>query len=296
MAAILRPTLREVCPTAVFTLSHVHVGLKKSGDFQNAARWLLPRCRLREAANGVGFEHLHRRLEAPKGPYSYKPQNVGFEPRNVGREPAALAPGGGFAGAAVAEFCWFEEWAGWEGVEKHGGTGHGSMFHSKVDGFIEEEWTFYQAPGAEPVMLPETSSFFNNPAARGGDLHICHFRTSSEDERTALLAHWDSSLSEAQLERRSSSWGAFAVILENKFRRGEFAFIAEAQRDVIRGSLARLALVSRIGEWVKTAPCSEAGEVLRFGPPLWPKDMAMTPKDIDDQGSDEDTFPNISPS
>lgn len=289
MSTLLRPTLREVSAIAVFTISHVHVPKGRSGDFQQAARWLLPRCRVREAANGQGFEHLHLRAYTPHaGPYSYKPQNVGFEPQNVGRGSVISAADA----VEVDELVWLEEWADWEGVEKHGGTGHGSLFHSKVDGFIEEEWSFYQPPeDAAPVMLPETA-FFNNPAKRG-ELHICHLCTSSADERTALLAHSAETLS------ASASWGAFAVILENKFRKGEFAFIAESERDVINGDdvlakLARLGLASRMEDWVAEAPCSEAGDVLRFGPPLWPEDMAMTSKDIGEEGSDAGTFPDIS--
>jgi hypothetical protein len=145
--ALLPSRLREVSPLAVFTLSHVHVPQYRSTDFEKAAKWLLPRCRLREASSGQVFEHLHRRRPesspdlAPPLPYHFNAANAGFEQRNVGREPAALSSGGAFAGAAVSEFCWFEEWAGWEGVEAHGGTGHGQRFHGAVDGFIEEEWT-----------------------------------------------------------------------------------------------------------------------------------------------------------
>ena len=118
-AATSAPTLRALSADAVITLSHVHCPRGTSaGQFRAAARWLLPRCRLREAANGQQFEHLHARIDsASESSYSYKPGNVGFEKQNVGRS-AVLAPG-----SAADELMWFEEWRDWSGVAKHGETG-----------------------------------------------------------------------------------------------------------------------------------------------------------------------------
>ena len=146
------------------------------------------------------------------------------------------------------------------------------------------------------MRLPEGESFFNRPAQRG-DLHVVHLRTASSTERAALLAHSDEIIAGASSSSSSSSSSsaavAYSVLLENKFRSGEFALIAEssaASRDPPEGS----SLASRLGEWVSAAPCSEAGDVLSFGPPLWPEDMAMQHADIGEEASDAATFPCLS--
>ena len=152
------------------------------------------------------------------------------------------------------------------------------------------------------MRLPEGESFFNRPAQRG-DLHVVHLRTASSTERAALLAHSDeiiagassSSSSRSRSSSRSSSSAAvaYSVLLENKFRSGEFALIAEssaASGEPPEGS----SLASRLGEWVSAAPCSEAGAVLSFGPPLWPEDMAMQHADIGEEASDAATFSDLS--
>ena len=91
-----RPMLREVSPLAVFTLSHVHVPRHMAKDFEVAARWLLPRCRIREKAFGQAFEHLHRRNTpgTSDGAYSFNAANVGFEAQNVGRGEVISGSGG----------------------------------------------------------------------------------------------------------------------------------------------------------------------------------------------------------
>jgi hypothetical protein len=135
------------------------------------------------------------------------------------------------------------------------------------------------------VRLPEGESFFNRPAQRG-DLHVVHLRTASSTERAALLAHSDEIIAGASSSSSSSSAAvAYSVLLENKFRSGEFALIAEssaASGEPPEGS----SLASRLGEWVSAAPCSETGDVLSFGPPLWPEDMAMQHADIGEEASD----------
>ena len=144
------------------------------------------------------------------------------------------------------------------------------------------------------MRLPEGESFFNRPAQRG-DLHVVHLRTASSTERAALLAHSDEIIAGASSSSSSSSSAAvaYSVLLENKFRSGEFALIAEssaASGEPPEGS----SLASRLGEWVSAAPCSETGDVLSFGPPLWPEDMAMQHADIGEEASDAATFPYLS--
>ena len=144
------------------------------------------------------------------------------------------------------------------------------------------------------MRLPEGESFFNRPAQRG-DLHVVHLRTASSTERAALLAHSDEIIAGASSSSSSSSSAAaaYSVLLENKFRSGEFALIAEssaASGEPPEGS----SLASRLGEWVSAAPCSETGDVLSFGPPLWPEDMAMQHADIGEEASDAATFPCLS--
>jgi hypothetical protein len=143
------------------------------------------------------------------------------------------------------------------------------------------------------VRLPEGESFFNRPAQRG-DLHVVHLRTASSTERAALLAHSDEIIAGASSSSSSSSAAvAYSVLLENKFRSGEFALIAEssaASGEPPEGS----SLASRLGEWVSAAPCSETGDVLSFGPPLWPEDMAMQHADIGEEASDAATFSDLS--
>ena len=144
------------------------------------------------------------------------------------------------------------------------------------------------------MRLPEGESFFNRPAQRG-DLHVVHLRTASSTERAALLAHSDEIIAGASSSSSSSSSAAvaYSVLLENKFRSGEFALIAEssaASGEPPEGS----SLASRLGEWVSAAPCSETGDVLSFGPPLWPEDMAMQHADIGEEASDAATFSDLS--
>jgi len=69
-------------------------------------------------------------------------------------------------------------------------TGHGNLFHGAVDGYIEEEWTFYQAPQGAPaaVMLP-SASFFNSPTRRSS-LFCTHLKTVGDSQRAELLAHF----------------------------------------------------------------------------------------------------------
>ena len=154
------------------------------------------------------------------------------------------------------------------------------------------------------MRLPEGESFFNRPAQRG-DLHVVHLRTASSTERAALLAHSDEIIAGASSSSSSSSSSAaaaYSVLLENKFRSGEFALIAESSaasgeppegypEGCPEGSSS---LASRLGEWVSAAPCSETGDVLSFGPPLWPEDMAMQHADIGEEASDAATFPCLS--
>ena len=147
------------------------------------------------------------------------------------------------------------------------------------------------------MRLPEGESFFNRPAQRG-DLHVVHLRTASSTERAALLAHSDEIIAGASSSSSSSSAAvAYSVLLENKFRSGEFALIAEssaASGEPPEGYPEGSSLASRLGEWVSAAPCSEAGAVLSFGPPLWPEDMAMQHADIGEESSDAATFPCLS--
>ena len=109
---------------AVFTLSHVHCPASSTSTFTAGARWLLPRCRQREAKNGQRFEHLHARATSSASgtcsdgrSYRYRAANAGFEAQNVGR--GSRIP----EGTAANEFVWFEQWRDWSGVEKHGSTG-----------------------------------------------------------------------------------------------------------------------------------------------------------------------------
>ena len=152
------------------------------------------------------------------------------------------------------------------------------------------------------MRLPEGESFFNRPAQRG-DLHVVHLRTASSTERAALLAHSDEIIAGASSSSSSSSSAAvaYSVLLENKFRSGEFALIAESSaasgeppEGYPEGCPEGSSLASRLGEWVSAAPCSEAGAVLSFGPPLWPEDMAMQHADIGEEASDAATFSDLS--
>ena len=81
---------------AVFILSHVHCPVSKAQLFRDAAKWILPRCRLRETPNGQAFEHLHARLSTgDAAAYAYRAAASGFEPRNVGRGASPALHGGG---------------------------------------------------------------------------------------------------------------------------------------------------------------------------------------------------------
>ena len=103
-------------------------------------------CRIKETVNGQVFEHLHAsatnaKAEAnlvPERHHEYLPNRCGFSPRNATGRGELIA-----AGADIREYVWFEEWADWSGIEKHGDTWHGKLFHSVMDEHIEEEWTFY---------------------------------------------------------------------------------------------------------------------------------------------------------
>ena len=318
---------------AVFILSHVHCPVSKAQLFRDAAKWILPRCRLRETPNGQAFEHLHARLGGPTGPdaaaaYAYRAAASGFEPRNVGRgaSPALRDDGGSSGGGAVEEFVWFEEWRDWSGVALHGETSHGTRTHAAIDGFIEEEWTFYtpcRGASAAPLALPPPA-FFNaaHGRARGrGEMVVAHLRLAAAAappagseaaeeppataEREALLAHFGASGAEpggvcAALASGGAHGGGgegggggagetallFAMLLESRTRPREFALVAEAP-----AGPPALALATAVEARLASAPCAlEHSGALRFGAPLWPEDMALTLADIDAQ-SDTDTFP-----
>ena len=72
------------------------------------------------AVNGQVFEHLHaasaNRLQPPRE-HQYEPSRCGFSERHLNGRGEVIEPG-----TAVREFMWFEEWADWAGVEKHGNT------------------------------------------------------------------------------------------------------------------------------------------------------------------------------
>ena len=129
---------------------------------------------------------------------------------------------------------------------------------------------------------------------------MVHLRAASSTERAALLAHSDEIIAGASSSSSSSSSSAaaaYSVLLENKFRSGEFALIAEssaASGEPPEGYPEGSSLASRLGEWVSAAPCSETGDVLSFGPPLWPEDMAMQHADIGEEASDAATFSDLS--
>jgi hypothetical protein len=232
--------------------------------------------------NGQAFEHLHaKRAEASV--HSYTPSECGFEAQNVGRG-SVLA-----VGTVVQHFVWFEEWATWSGVELHGKTQHGALFHASMDRFIEEEWTFYQVPKerAGIARIPTAAGFFNHPSARcANELHIAHLKTASDAQRGELLLHFrpgsagDQLISELVSEEDESG---YTLLLENRFKPGEFVYIVEGR---VPG------LGQRMKEILASAPCEDCGAVLLFGPPLWPEDLGLTAGDIG--GSDELTLPKVS--
>jgi hypothetical protein len=187
----------------------------------------------------------------------------------------------------VDEFVWFEEWAGWSGVEAHGGTDHGTLFHREVDTFIEEEWTFYEPPkGAAPVWLPPPSQFFNDMSKRS-NFYLAHVKTDGEAQRSQLLSNKSRfQMTSVILGEEDESSSNYAVLLENRFRPGEFALISEGER----GSTA--CIDQHIGVWLQqvlaTGLAVEAGDVMAFSPPLWPEDMSVTEKAI--EGGDEESW------
>jgi len=175
---------------------------------------------------------------------------------------------------------WFEEWRDWKGVEKHGETAYGKKFHSVLDEYIEEEWTFYQAPfddlpasfdPRQQHCLPSGVDFFNstNPHQRGS-LEVVHAKTDSNC-RHAIF--------EAYIEAQSKKGAplTYTILLENRFNSNEFVMLAEMCRDV---SLPPPGAGVSPQEWPGTksetfsrqvsriADCSH----LRFGPALWPED------------------------
>jgi hypothetical protein len=267
---------RAVPPQAVFVLSHVHCPVSHVELFRDSAKWVLPRCRLREAANGQAFEHLHLKAGDAKS-YEYIASSCGFEDRNVGRGVVISA------GTAVNEFCWFEEWADWSGVEAHGKTEHGKLFHASMDRFIEEEWTFYQLPKERVgvARIPSAADLFNRASVRM-TLRITHLKTAGEAQRSELLDHFRPGSAGDELISDDDTSG-YTLLLENRSRPGEFVFLVEGSAPDLDEHLERI---------VASAPCSECSAVLRFGPPLWPEDMELTMADV--AGADEQTLPKPS--
>ena len=209
--------------------------------------------------------------------------------------------------ADVREFMWYEEWDSWAGVEAHGATAHGQAFHAAVDSFIEEEWTFYQAPfrdlpvtfdPAELNVLPCADRFFNSPERRGGLLRVVHLQT---DDRAALLAAYAESRAQEAAATAAAAAGAgvsagagagatgsaaaagYAILLENRFERGQFVLLAEGAG----GSASAVAAARASGQvlplhvlknahsaWLAGARRYADLSDLAFGPQLWPEDVA----------------------
>lgn len=262
--------MRDVEPGAVFVLSHVACPTGRTHQFRDAARWVLPRCRQREDVNGQQFEHLHAGRAGDRPCHEFKPGNAGFEARNCGRDPTIEL------GAAVDHFVWFEEWRSWDGIEKHGDTEHGSIFHKAMDRHIEEEWTFYSLAEGCPhaQQLPDAATFFRDPASGGARsvLHLLHMRARDEARREELLLDFGASLGQLGAE--------YAVLLENRSKRGELVLIAEGGAPELAQRLTEL--TERMH-----ALCSEVGGLLTFGGPLWPEDVDV---EIGESRSDLESF------
>ena len=167
-------------------------------------------------------------------------------------------------------------------------SGHGKRFHAAVDGFIEEEWTFYQAPTGFPAaaMLPP-ASFFNSPTRMRSSLFCVHLRTAGGSQRSELLAHF---CGPGKLDASPSTGILYAVVLENKFRRGEFVFLVEAD-----GSAddPLFSAHGKISASLSAAPCDQAGDLLQLGPPLWLDDLGLVQCDVTPASADAASFPHL---
>ena len=112
----------------------------------------------------------------------------------------------------------------------------GKKFHSVLDEYIEEEWTFYQAPyhdlpeGFDPNRrhtLPSGQIFFNNaePCTRG-PLEVVHAKTDTRS-RKALVDAFAKSQEE---DSPHSPACRYMILLENRFSANEFVVLAELKR------------------------------------------------------------------
>ena len=266
--------MRAICRDAVFTLSHVHCPVRHAPKFESAAKWILPHCRLKETANGQIFEHLHPSpANLGEGrPHEYVRARSGFCARNA-TGCGEIVRGGD----AVHEYMWFEEWRDWSGVEKHGATAHGQRFHSVLDNYIEEEWTFYGAPHDDlpPTFdpaachrLPE-ARFFNRPGPNArGPLEVVHVET---DARHALLDAFATAQRQGAAGDPAGARYSYMVLLENRFEDNQFVVLAEMPA----GSQTPGGVPTAVGAFASRAErLGAALAYLRFGPAMWPEDWA----------------------
>jgi hypothetical protein len=298
---------------AVFILSHVHCTAGDAPRFLTAARWILPRCRLREICNGQCFEHLHARLPSgtststtiSEGRYEYHEAECGFEPRNMGRGASAAwaESSGADADSGHEGFVWFEEWRDWSGVELHCVSSHGKQTHAAIDHFIEEECTFYTAVSAAvdgsgpplPLLLPPTS-YFNDTTVRG-ELQVVHLKLEPGADRAAVLAHvgvdpvgGNGRMREALTPAGGGTPPAYAMLLQNRNRPNELALVLELATPESMHHTAD-AMAAHVGTLLEAAACTHS-VVLRFSPPLWPEDMAVTADQVPLE-DDATTFPAL---
>lgn len=298
---------RRIDRDAVFTLSHVHIPTGHAPKFEAAAQWILPHCRLNERANGQIFQHLHASVN-PRRKHAYEPARCGYCDRNLTGRGALISKE-----TETNEFMWFEEWRDWSGVEKHGRTEYGKRFHSILDNFIEEEWSFYKAPfddvpacfdPAVCHVLPPRE-YFDSPDARSSShLDVVHLRVQGAAARHKLLAEFAALQHRAAVQHKILPRGGereagantaargtgmvrpvnFMIILENRDVANQFVVLIEGEPAALalsHSSPSDSSCCDMIGNAAdalvaEVQPIVESAAHLRFGAALWPGDWDAT--------------------
>lgn len=227
-----------------------------------------------ETPVGQVSEHLHRSI-SPDLQYNFKPSHSGYEQRNMGRPPL-------LTGQPVQNYVWFEEWADWSGIEQHGGTAHGTRFHKVVDEFIEEEWTFYQAPqhwdnstDIEAVVLPGPPNYRADMCAEERQTHrlsITHTQVP-DAQHTAFLAEIAVFLEQTRGKDRN----VWAIALEALHAPSTFALVSEWQSATPRGFSHNEVeeTAARLQEILDQFKANTSAVNIDFGGPMWPSELEI---------------------
>lgn len=177
----------------------------------------------------------------------------------------------------TVEYVWFEEWRDWDGIEKHGGAEHGKAFHSVVDTFIEEEWSFYRPPQDWSQEWVPAALF---PAGEDAPEDMCvSVRQSHQLSVTHVLVPPQAQAeflpaAAALLEQcRSMPRNVWAICLQALHRDDAFVFVSEWQSATPRGHMhteiedAQAQLGTTLTQYSQV----QAPHLL-FSGPLWPQD------------------------